>query len=98
MTTVVNHLIYGTFGRVTAASNSAADSLFLFTGRPFDPDTGLQNNLNRWYDPSVGRWLSEDPIGFTGGDGNLYLASRAEMGICIGMPATVASAKLILMG
>jgi uncharacterized protein RhaS with RHS repeats len=32
----------------------------------------LQNNLNRWYDPSVGRWLSEDPIGFAGGDGNVY--------------------------
>jgi uncharacterized protein RhaS with RHS repeats len=32
----------------------------------------LQNNLNRWYDPSIGRWLSEDPIGFAGGDANLY--------------------------
>jgi len=48
------------------------DSLFLFTARPFDPDTGLQNNLNRWYDPSVGRWLSEDPIGFAAGDANVY--------------------------
>jgi len=72
MTTVVNHLIYDAFGRVTAESNPAIDSLFLFTARPFDPDTGLQNNLNRWYDPSVGRWISEDPIGFNGGDGNLY--------------------------
>lgn len=40
--------------------------------RPFDPDTGLQNNLNRWYDASVGRWLSEAPIGFAAGDENLY--------------------------
>ncbi|MGE3240458.1 MAG: RHS repeat-associated core domain-containing protein [Pirellulales bacterium] len=24
------------------------------------------------YDPSIGRWLSEDPIGFEGGDPNLY--------------------------
>jgi uncharacterized protein RhaS with RHS repeats len=29
----------------------------------------LQNNLNRWYDPAVGRWLSEDPIA---ADSNLY--------------------------
>ena len=72
MTTVVNHLIYDAFGRVTAESNPAVDSLFLFTARPFDPDTVLQNNLNRWYDFRVGRWLSEDPIGFAGGDGNLY--------------------------
>ncbi len=40
--------------------------------RPFDAATGLQNNLNRWYDPATGRWLSEDPIGFEGGDANLY--------------------------
>jgi len=32
----------------------------------------LQNNLHRWYDASVGRWLSEDPIGFEGGDENLH--------------------------
>ncbi|ASV76677.1 hypothetical protein THTE_4076 [Thermogutta terrifontis] len=72
MTTVVNHLIYDAFGRVTSESNPTIDSLFLFTGRPFDSDTQLQNNLNRWYDARVGRWLSEDPIGFDGGDGNLY--------------------------
>ncbi|GAB6188223.1 RHS repeat-associated core domain-containing protein [Thermopirellula anaerolimosa] len=71
-TTVVNHLVYDAFGRVTSESNPAVDSLFLFTARPFDLDTGLQNNLNRWYDPRVGRWLSEDPIGFNAGDENLY--------------------------
>ena len=60
-TTVVNHLVYDAYGNVTAETNAAVESLFLFTARPFDPDTGLQNNLNRWYDPSVGRWLSEDP-------------------------------------
>jgi len=82
ITTVVNHLIYDAFGRVTSESNPTIDSLFLFTAsscdsdtqlqRPFDSDTQLQNNFNRWYDFRVGRWLSEDPIGFAGGDGNLY--------------------------
>ncbi|MBC7352949.1 MAG: RHS repeat-associated core domain-containing protein [Thermogutta sp.] len=72
MTTVVNHLIYDAFGKVTSESNPTIDSLFLFTGRPFDSDTQLQNNLNRWYDSRVGRWLSEDPVGFDGGDRNLY--------------------------
>ncbi len=24
------------------------------------------------YDPGIGRWLSEDPIGFEAGDSNLY--------------------------
>jgi RHS repeat-associated protein len=38
------------------------DEAFAYTGRLFDKDTGLQNNLNRWYDPKLGRFLSEDPI------------------------------------
>jgi RHS repeat-associated protein len=45
---------------------------YAFTGKYFDEDTGLQNNLNRWYDPEIGRWLSEDPIGFEGDSSNLY--------------------------
>ncbi len=43
-----------------------------FARGPFGQETQLQNNLNGWYDASVGRWLSEDPIGFAAGDGNLY--------------------------
>ncbi|MFO0181096.1 MAG: polymorphic toxin type 8 domain-containing protein, partial [bacterium] len=34
---------------------------------------------NRWYDPQLGKWLSEDPIGFAGGDVNLgrYVGNHA---------------------
>jgi len=53
-------------------TNAAVDHLFAFTGRALDQATGLQNNLNRWYDAQVGRWLSQDPIGFGGGDANVY--------------------------
>jgi RHS repeat-associated protein len=67
-----NHKSYDSFGRVIAETNAAEDTAFGFTGRFFDDDTGLQNNLNRWYDASVGRWISEDPIGFAAGDVNLY--------------------------
>ncbi|MBY0516240.1 MAG: RHS repeat-associated core domain-containing protein [Bacteriovoracaceae bacterium] len=31
-----------------------------------------KTNSARYYDPSTGRFLSEDPIGFSGGDYNLY--------------------------
>jgi len=75
-TTMVNHLVYDAFGNVASESNPAVDSLFLFTARPFDQDSRLQNNLNRWYDPAVGRWLSEYPISYKGGDFNLYRYCR----------------------
>ncbi|HEY5998129.1 MAG TPA: RHS repeat-associated core domain-containing protein, partial [bacterium] len=41
------------------------------TGLPV-PGTGLHYNWNRYYDPSLGRYLSTDPIGIDGGDLNLY--------------------------
>lgn len=31
-----------------------------------------ENSSNRHYDPTVGRWTTKDPIGFAGGDTNLY--------------------------
>ena len=69
---VVKHVVYDAYGNVTSDTATGVESLFLYTGRPFDPDTELQNNLNRWYDAPTGRWLSTDPIGFEAGDVNLY--------------------------
>ena len=42
-----------------------------FTGRESD-GTGLYFYRARYYDPAIGRFISEDPIGFDGGDVNLY--------------------------
>ena len=63
------HLIYDTFGNLISGANPL---LFGYTGKAFDTDTNLQNNINRWYDAAIGRWLSTDPIGFEGNDTNLY--------------------------
>ena len=70
-TTIANHRTYDAYGQVTSETNSAIDHLFAFTGRHYDESTALQNNLNRWYDPQTGRWLSQDPVGIAGGV-NLY--------------------------
>ncbi len=70
--TSVLHRSYDAFGNVTNEVNpNEVDFLFGYTGRQFDEATGLQNNLNRWYDARVGRWMSEDPIGFEADDANL---------------------------
>jgi len=38
-----------------------------FQGQYHDRETGLHYNRYRYYDPMVGRFISQDPIGFAGG-------------------------------
>jgi type VI secretion system secreted protein VgrG len=45
---------------------------YTFTGREWDKETGLYYYRARYYDPMEGRFISKDPIGFDGGDVNLY--------------------------
>jgi RHS repeat-associated protein len=54
---------YDSFGNVTASSGSVSNP-FQYTGREMDTETGLYFNRARYYDPTAGRFLSEDPIGF----------------------------------
>ena len=42
-----------------------------YTGREPDTATGLIYYRARWFDPRIGRFISEDPIGFAAGDTNL---------------------------
>ncbi len=42
-----------------------------FQGQYYDTETGLHYNRFRYYDPDVGRFVTQDPIGLDGGD-NLY--------------------------
>ncbi|MDO4575232.1 MAG: RHS repeat-associated core domain-containing protein [Planctomycetia bacterium] len=57
---------------VSVFASRANPILFAYTGKAFDTSTALQNNINRWYDATMGRWLNPDPIGFEGSDANLY--------------------------
>jgi len=55
----------------TSASGSATTNSFGYTGRELDV-TGLYFYRARYYNPQLQRFISEDPIGFAGGDTNLY--------------------------
>ncbi|MDQ3724686.1 MAG: DUF6531 domain-containing protein [Actinomycetota bacterium] len=61
---------YEPFGKVSSAG-AASDNPFQFTGREND-GTGLQFNRARYYDPTSGRFISPDPLGFEGSGANLY--------------------------
>ena len=68
---VVNHIIYDAFGNITSETDTDIEHAYGYTGRERDEESDLQYNRARYYDASVGRWISEDPIGFAAGDSNL---------------------------
>ena len=54
---------YDSFGKQTSSSGSLTNP-FQYTARESDPETGLYYYRARYYDQNVGRFLSQDPIGF----------------------------------
>jgi RHS repeat-associated protein len=61
---------YEPFG-VTTQTDAASASSYKYTGREED-GTGLYYYRARYYQPQFQRFIAEDPIGFLGGDVNLY--------------------------
>ena len=60
---VASQTAYDSFGNQT----SSLATRYGFTGRERDDFTGLMYYRARFYDPSLGRFISEDPIGLQGG-------------------------------
>ena len=71
ITSVVNHIQYDAFGTVTSETNAAVDTIFGFTGRESDEESDLYYYRARYYDPHLGQFASEDPLGFEAKDPNL---------------------------
>ena len=69
---MIDQIDYDGYGNILGETNPSASDRYLFTGREFDRVTGLQYNRARYYDPTTGRWTTEDPLGFAAGDTNLY--------------------------
>jgi RHS repeat-associated protein len=68
---VKQRIDYDVWGKVT--SNSAPSfQPFGYAGGLLDSDTGLTRFGAREYEADSGRWVSKDPIGFAGGDSNLF--------------------------
>jgi RHS repeat-associated protein len=68
---VESHIDYSSFGKVDLITDDLVQTLYGFTGRERDAETGLNYHRARYYDPVIGRWLSDDPISFAAGDSNI---------------------------
>ncbi|NLY74415.1 MAG: hypothetical protein GX075_03840 [Firmicutes bacterium] len=54
---------YLAFGKQFAKNTDTDfEELHSFTGKEYDPDTGLHYYNARWYDADLGRFISEDPV------------------------------------
>jgi len=74
---------YSAFGTPVAAkvwstlpiadfTDISSKSGFFYVGQEYDASTGLQYSRARYYDPVSSEFISQDPLGFAGGDTNLY--------------------------
>ncbi len=69
--TIAQRMDYDEFGNVLLDTNPGFQP-FGFAGGLYDRDAKLVRFGARDFDPETGRWTAKDPIGFAGGDANLY--------------------------
>ncbi|WP_211145527.1 RHS repeat-associated core domain-containing protein, partial [Pseudomonas syringae group genomosp. 3] len=76
MTDAEGHIVwqakYAPWGLIKQLVVNKVEQNLRFQGQYFDVETGLHYNTFRYYDPEIGRFITQDPIGLSGGD-NLYL-------------------------
>ncbi|MFZ5698546.1 MAG: RHS repeat-associated core domain-containing protein, partial [Pseudomonadota bacterium] len=68
---IAQRMDYDSYGNVTNDTNPGFQP-FGFAGGLYDRDTKLTRFGARDYDAETGRWTAKDPIGFEGGDANVY--------------------------
>jgi RHS repeat-associated protein len=63
---LTNTYTFDSLGNLTNFTGTLSNP-FRYTGREFDSETSLNFYRARYYDQNVGRFISEDPIGFGSG-------------------------------
>nr|WP_319394724.1 RHS repeat-associated core domain-containing protein [uncultured Desulfobacter sp.] len=62
----IETVMYAPFGEIIDTVGTGSNDLG-YTGRELDPETGMYYYRARYYDPKIGRFLGEDPLGFEAG-------------------------------
>ena len=66
---------YSSFGSTIISGGTT--NPYRYTGREWDAETGLYYYRARYYDPAIGRFISEDQLGFGGGNDFYSYAGNA---------------------
>ena len=69
--TLDTHFDFDSYGRSEVQLDGSIVSRYLFTNREFDHETQLYFMRARYYDPAIGRFISEDPTRVIAWDVNL---------------------------
>ncbi len=65
---------YTTYGNVAYKEVDEVENNIRFQGQYFDEESGLHYNRHRYYDPNIGQFTTQDPIGLLGGVNNYQYA------------------------
>jgi RHS repeat-associated protein len=72
---------YSAWGNVLIEEVAGLEQNLRFQGQYFDAGTGLHYNRFRYFDPEIGRYLSQDPIGLRGGTNSFQYVPNPIMWI-----------------
>lgn len=67
---------FSAYGLTARRLAQEVDNPIRFAGQYFDVESGLHYNRFRYYDPQVGRYINQDPIGLVGGLNHYSYADR----------------------
>jgi RHS repeat-associated protein len=70
--TVIDHVVYDSYGNVTTETNASNGDRFTFAGMEVDAALGQYYDHTRWYGAIAGRFTEQDPMGLIAGDVDLY--------------------------
>ncbi|QKZ07625.1 RHS domain-containing protein [Pseudomonas eucalypticola] len=76
---IVWQATYKAWGSIETLAVAEVEQNLRFQGQYFDGETGLHYNTFRYYDPEIGRFITQDPIGLDGGF-NLYRYAPSPIG------------------
>ena len=68
---VIDHVAYDAYGDVTSETSPSSGDRFKFDGMAWDAAIDLYYDNARYYDPATGKFISQDPLGFSAEDANI---------------------------